>query len=372
MIPLSKPAIGKEEMQLVQKVFSSNWLGQGEFVEQFENRIKNYLNVQNVIAVNNCTSGLHLSLDSIGVGDGDEVIVPSQTFAASIQAIIATGASPVFCEISPSDFNVDISDIENKITSKTSAIMPVHMYGIPCNMDAILEIANKHNLIVIEDAAHAFGSEYNGKMIGSFGHITCFSFDPIKNITCGEGGAICLQDNDLASLLIKKKNLGIDRDGWVRNTENSDLAYQVTTKGFRYHMSNINAAIGLAQFEKIEAFKNRKQEIIRQYNEAFKSLPEIRILNWNLSDTFPFSYGLRILNGRRDRLMKYLNTKGVQTRINYIPNHLQPAFRTNISLPVTEQVYNEMISLPLFFDLSKKDLNYIIDSVLTFFDKSQV
>ena len=187
---VSRPSIGQEELKEVEKVFSTGWLGLGSTVFDFENKLKDYLGVKHVLAVNTGTTALHIALDAFGIKEGDEVIVPSLTFCASIQVITALGARPVFCEINPDNLNMDITDVSKRITIKTKAIMPVHYCGQACDMDALMEIGKNHNIAIIEDAAHAFGSSYKGKKIGSFGDATCFSFDPIKNLTCGEGGRL--------------------------------------------------------------------------------------------------------------------------------------------------------------------------------------
>ena len=192
-LPVSRPSIGQEEIKEVEKVFSTGWLGLGSTVFEFENKLKDYLGAKHVLAVNTGTTALHIALDACGIKEGDEVIVPSLTFCASIQVITALRAVPVFCEINPDNLNVDVTDVRKKITQKTKAIMPVHYCGNACDMDALMEIGKKHKIVIVEDAAHAFGSSYKGKKIGSFGDATCFSFDPIKNLTCGEGGGwFCL------------------------------------------------------------------------------------------------------------------------------------------------------------------------------------
>ena len=185
MLPVSRPSIGQEELKEIEKVFSTGWLGLGSTVFDFENKLKEFLGAKNVLAVNTGTTALHIALDAFGIKDGDEVILPSLTFCASIQVVTALGARPVFCEIYPDNLNMDVSDVKKKITKKTKAIMPVHYCGQACDMDALMDIGRNSNIAIIEDAAHAFGSSYKGKKIGSFGDATCFSFDPIKNLTCG-------------------------------------------------------------------------------------------------------------------------------------------------------------------------------------------
>lgn len=369
MIYPSKPSIGKEELDQVQKVFDSNWLGMGDFVSKFETEIEKYIGNGIAIAVNSGTSALHLALETIGIEKGDEVIVPSLTFCASVQVVTALGAIPIFCEVNLNDLNVDIEDIKSKISSKTKAIIPVHYCGIASDMDSLIEIKNDLGIHIIEDAAHAFGSLYNGKKIGSFGDICCFSFDPIKNITCGEGGAIIVNDEELAGLIRKKRVLGIDKDGWQRYTENGLGYYDVSTQGFRYHMSNINAAIGLAQLTKIDSFYRKKTSIVQLYNLRLSKIKYISILDWNLSETFPFAYVIRVTNGHRDYLAKHLLDNNIQTAINYIPNHLQSFFKTNDKLPITEQIFSEIITLPLYNNLITSEVEYVIECIERYFNE---
>lgn len=367
MLPVSRPSIGVEELEEIKKVFDTGWLGLGSTVYEFENKIKEYLGAGNVIAVNSGTNALHVALDAFDIGEGDEVIVPSLTYCACIQVITALKARPVFCEIDPETLNVDIEDVEKRITPETKAIIPVHYCGNACDMDTLLNIGKDRNIRIIEDAAHAFGSSYKGKKIGSFGDATCFSFDPIKNITCGEGGAVVLSDDSIAELIRRKRILGIDKDTWKRYKNERSWFYEVTTQGYRYHMSNINAAIGLAQFKKLDVFIERKTKIVKSYNEQFKDLGGIKLLDWNLDNTAPFTYIIRVLDGKRNELMDFLQERGIGTGIHYIANHTQPFFKKFVgSLPVTEKICGEILTLPLYFDMTDRDINLVIESVQEF------
>ena len=369
-LPVSRPSIGQEELKEVEKVFSTGWLGLGSTVFEFENKLKDYLGAKHAITVNTGTTALHIALDAFGIKDGDEVIVPSLTFCASIQVITALGARPVFCEINPDNLNIDVSDVKKKITKNTKAIMPVHYCGQASDMDALMEIGKKNNIVIIEDAAHAFGSSYKGKRIGSFGDATCFSFDPIKTLTCGEGGAVALSDDKVAEIIRTKRILGIDKDTWHRYRNERAWFYEVTTQGYRYHMSNINAAIGIAQFKKIESFIHRKKEIVQKYNDAFMNIDGIKILLWNLKETAPFTYIVRVLNSAREDLIAFLKGKGVGSGIHYIPNHLQPFFQPfAMPLPVTEQLGEEILTLPLYYDMTDEQVSTVIEAVSNFFNR---
>jgi len=367
MIPVSRPSIGDEELAEVKKIFKSGWLGLGSTVFEFENVLKEYLGARNVIAVNTGTTALHIALDAFGIAEGDEVIVPSLTFCASVQAITALRAIPVFSEVNPDTLNIDVNDVRKKITFKTKAIMPVHYCGNACDLDSLLSIGKDNNILIIEDAAHAFGSSYKGKKIGSFGDVTCFSFDPIKTITCGEGGAVVLSDDAISEEIRRKRILGIDKDTWHRYKNERSWFYEVTTQGYRYHLSNINAAIGLAQLRKLDMFINKRKKIVQTYNEAFKELPGIKILNWDLNETAPFTYIIRVLDGKRDEMVNFLKDRGVGTGIHYIPNHIQPFFSAYARpMPLTESLWGEILTLPLYYDMTEGEVDSVIQSVTAF------
>ncbi|HTB22801.1 MAG TPA: DegT/DnrJ/EryC1/StrS family aminotransferase [bacterium] len=367
-IPVSKPSTGALEAGAVAEVLSSGWLGFGKQVLNFEERLRSLFDGRETVAVSSGTAALHLALESAGITAGAEVIVPSLTFCATIQAIRAAGATPVFCEVEPETLNLDVGDVARKVTARTRAIVPVHYCGIPADMDRLLELSERHGTVLVEDAAHAFGSTHRGRRIGSFGQITCFSFDPIKNITCGEGGAIVTSDPAVAALARKKRVLGISRDRWQRMGAQDEWRYQVETVGWRYHMSNISAAIGLVQLDRMEQFKARKLEILARYNQAFRPLTGLRLLKWPIDDVFPFTYVVRVLRGRRAGLMAWLRERGVDSGVNYIPNHLQPQFAPySIPLPVTEGLYEEILSLPFYADLKAEDQERVIQAVNEFF-----
>ncbi|UCD54934.1 MAG: DegT/DnrJ/EryC1/StrS family aminotransferase [Candidatus Omnitrophota bacterium] len=373
MIPIARPTIGKMELKNIEKVFKTRWLGMGSFVYEFEKKIESYLGVKHVVAVNTGTTAIHVALSSIGVGPGDEVIVPSLTFAGSVQPIVSLGARPVFCEIEPDTLNIDVVDAEKRITKKTRAILTIHYGGMPCDMDMLLKIGKKKKIRIVEDAAHAFGSLYKGKKIGNFGDIACFSFDPIKNLTCGEGGCVTTNNAELAALLRKKRLLGITRDTWMRYKNKRSWFYEIVTEGYRYHMSNINASIGIAQFKKFEKFIEKKKRIVKEYDDFFKYVKGIELLRRNYTESAPFNYTIRVSGSNRenirDRFIGYMAKRGISIGINYIPNHIQPFFRRfRKRLPVTEKVWKEIVSLPLYYDMTKAELKKVEYSVKRFME----
>lgn len=365
-LPLSRPSIGRCELKAVNKVFKSCWLGMGKEVFDFENSLKKLFNRKYAIAVTTGTSAIHIALDSIGLKRGDEVIVPSLTFTGSVQPIVLCGAKPVFCDVERETLNVSRRLIEKKITKKTKAIIIVHYGGLPCDMDEILKLGRAYRIRVIEDAAHALGSHYKNRLIGSFGDITCFSFDPIKIITCGEGGAVVLDDRKTGELVIKKRILGIDRDTWNRYKHKRSWFYSVKETGFRYHMSNINAAIGLVQLRKMGSFIKERCEIARCYDSGLGGTKNIQIIERDYLKVAPFNY--TVLAEKRDALMSYLERSGITTGINYMPNHIQPIFRSKkISLPNTEYLYGKIISLPLYAGMKRREAEYVIRKIKDFY-----
>jgi dTDP-4-amino-4,6-dideoxygalactose transaminase len=369
MIPVQRPYLGKEELEAVQKVFDTRWLGLGATTKEFEDKLREYTGVKHVIAVNTGTSALHLALESIDLNPDDEIIVPSLTFVASIQAIISSGARPVFCDVCPDTLNMNVQDVFRRVTARTKAIMPVHYGGLACEMDTLMSFTRDQNIRIVEDAAHAFGSSYKGRKVGTLGDLTCFSFDPIKNITCGEGGAVTTDNEDLYRRMIPKRILGIDNDTWSRYRGERHWFYEVVTPGYRYHLPNINAAIGLEQLKRMDVFRARKKAIVEQYDETLKDLSGVSLITHNLDETFPFFYIIRILEGKRDLLMNYLKDKGIGTGVHYIPNHIQPLFAEyRTSLPVTEQLYEEILTLPLYYEMTDDDVNTVIASISAFFE----
>lgn len=365
-MPIARPTIGDEELEGIKKVFATHWLGMGSFVYEFEKAIQSYIGVKYAIAVNTGTTAIHLALASLGIGKGDEVIVPSLTFAGTIQPIINLGARPIFCEVEPDTLNLDLSDAEKRITRKTRAIIIVHYGGTACDMDRVLKIGKKHNIKVVEDAAHAFGSSYKKRKIGSFDSLACFSFDPIKNLTCGEGGCVTTNSARLAETLRRKRLLGISKDTWMRYKNKRSWFYEVVTEGYRYHMSNINAAIGLAQFKKLDGIIERKRDIVEKYDDLLKDVKGVILLKREYQNLSPFNYTIR-LKSRRDRFIKYMEERGMSVGIQYIPNHIQPFFKKFAKrLPVTEKIWKEIASLPLYYDMTDADIERVVSSTRDF------
>lgn len=364
LIPVSRPSLGEDELASVKTVFDSGWLGLGSQVLEFEQALQTFTGAKHAVCTNTGTTAIHLALDAIGIGRGDQVIVPSFTFVATIQAITQTGAKPVFCDIHADDLNMDARDAKRLVTKKTKAILPVHYRGIPCDMDTIHTLAQENNLYVVEDAAHAFGSSYKKKKIGSFGEIACFSFDPIKNISCGEGGAVVFNDDALLEIVQQKRILGIDKDTWSRYRNERSWFYDVVTQGYRYHMSNISAAIGLNQIKKYDRMNNRKIAVAKRYDAAFKGLDNLTLLRTDgYKDIGLFVYIVKVNKGRNE-LMDHLAKHGVASGIHYIPCHRFSLYKKlKHDLPVTDEIYDQILTLPLFPDITDAQVDTVISAV---------
>lgn len=267
------PKIEEAEIQEVVASLRSGWLGTGSKVARFENDFAQYKNVSGAVALNSCTAALNLSILAAGIGPGDEVITTALTFCATVNAIIHAGATPVLADVEADTMNIDPLDIEHRITARTRAILPVHFAGRPCNMDAIMAVANKHGLKVIEDCAHAIETEYHGQKTGTFGDFGCFSFYVTKNIVTGEGGmVIARREEDLNRIKILGLH-GMDKDAWKRFSDEGYKHYQVVECGYKYNMMDLQAAIGIHQLKRIEAYWQRRREIWGQYDAAFRNLP---------------------------------------------------------------------------------------------------
>lgn len=362
-IRLAKSSIGSEEIELVTKVLKEEYLGMGKYVQMFEKELENYFR-RRVVAVNTGTAALHLSYQAIGLREGDEVLVQSLTYLATFQAIHATGAIAIPCEVNKNTFTIDLNDAKKKITGRTKAITPVHYSGNPGNLDDIYNFANDHNLRVVEDAAHAFGSTYKERLIGSFGDICCFSFDGIKNITSGEGGAIVSNDELFMERIKNLRLLAVNKDTVKRYNGARSWDPEVEEQGWRYHMSNIMAAIGIEQLRKFPERKEYKKKLVDLYYSRLRENPKIVLLEADYNEVVPHLFVIRV--NERDFVREVLQNYGIQTGIHYKPNHLLEYFKrfNSQKLPVTEEIYSEIMSIPLHYDLSTEEVCFICEKIL--------
>lgn len=366
-IRLSKSSISEEEQLAVSDVLAKEYLGMGEVTREFEVAIANYLGINDnqVATVNTGTSALHIALSVIDIQPGDEVLVPSLTYVASFQAISALGAIPVACEVLPNTLFLDPIDVRSKITSKSKAIMPVH-YASSCKgIEDIYTIATEFNLRVIEDAAQAFGSVHNGKKVGSFGDIICFSFDGIKNITCGEGGAVISSDLSVIEKIRDARLLGVIKDTEKRYLGQRSWDFDVEEQGFRYHLSNINAAIGKVQLSRINEFRDKRQKIAEKYVVELSFLKGVNVLDFYFSEIMPHIFVIKSLN--RNELREYLLAKNIEVGIHYKPNHMLDKYKTDVVFPVTNAIYEQILTLPCHYDLTDNEQQYIIQSIRDFY-----
>lgn len=373
-LPFALPEIGCEEIEEVTSVLKSGWLTTGPKADLFEKSFAQGVGCGTALAVNSATAGLHLALEALGVGHGHEVITTPYTFTASAEVIRYLGANPVFVDIDPLTLNIDPQKIEDAITPRTRAILPVHIAGQSCDMDSIVQIAKKHNLKVVEDAAHALPCTYKGKRIGSIGDATVFSFYVTKPLSTGEGGMVTTNSETVARRIKTMRLHGISRDIWDRYTSNKPKwFYEVVEPGFKYNMSDIMAAIGIQQFRKIDRFQNRREEIALQYNEAFSDLPmqtpsvanPSDIHSWHL---YIIQLELENIQINRDVFIEKMAERGIGTSVHFIPLHLHPYWRKQYKLkpvhyPIALDCYLRAVSLPIYTKMTDNDVGKVVAAV---------
>jgi len=366
-IRLSKSSISQAEKDAVLAVLNKEFLGMGEDVMLFEKEIQEYLQTSmEVVCVNTGTAALHLALSCLNIGEGDEVIVPSLTYVASFAAISATGAKAIACEVNPKTLFIDAKDAALKISSKTKAIMPVHYASNSEGIKDIYTLAKQYNLRVIEDAAQAFGSKRDDAFVGQQGDIICFSFDGIKNITSGEGGAVLSNDKAFIQRLQDGRLLGVKKDTQKRFSGQRSWDFDVEHQGFRYHMSNIMAAIGREQLKKISLFRKKRQYIALEYIKLLSDIDEICFLDFDYKSILPHIFVIKVQ--KRDKLREYLLSKNIECGIHYKPNHLLTLYKTSYSLPVTEMICEEILTLPCHYDLTQEEQLRVITTIKEFYE----
>lgn len=366
------PQMGLDTAQHVVAALDMRWLGMGSLVKEFEDRIAAFLEVgdRKVITTNTGTAAIHVALLAAGVGPGDEVITPSFNYVADHQAVRMTGADVVMCDIKEPELGIDCEKAEALITKRTKAIIPLHFAGIPCDQRSVYDLAKKHGLRVVEDACHAFGTRIGGRRIGSYGDIACFSFDPVKLITSVDGGAVVVNSEQELEHLRHYRQLGVDKDTLARYKNSRGWEYDVVDKGFRYHLTDIAASVGISQIKQAEQFIASRQEVCRRYSEAFGRLEGACVLASDFTDIAPFIYSLRVLNGRRNDLIDHLGRRNVESGIHFISAHKLTYFRDarHGDLSVTEKVVGEVITLPLHSNMREDFVARVIEGVTSFFD----
>lgn len=370
-IPVFKPLIEAEELQASRKSLEMGWLGMGSYVSKFEERIKEFIEATHryVVAVSTGTAALHLGLLVAGVGPGDEVISPSFNNIADFQAILATGAEPVLCDINNDTLCIDLEKAEELVTPRTKALIVMDYDCILCDHNRVAEFADKYNIRVIHDAAHVFGSKYEGKTIGSFSDICMFSFDPVKTITCIDGGALVIRTKEELKMIHEMRLIGMGQSSSVMYQNQRAWTYDVKRVGFRYHMANLHAAIGLAQLDKIEKISQSRQDIGRYYNEKLSQIPEVTVPKTDFEDITPFLYYIRVPENKRDALRAHLKNQGIDTGIHWQPGHWFTLLKNcrKGDLSVTDRVGKEILSLPFHSCMSNESVKRVIKGIESFF-----
>jgi perosamine synthetase len=369
-LPFHKALIEEEEISAVLGVLKSGWLTTGPRVLEFEAAFARYTGAGHSLAVNSCTAALHLALAAIGLAEGDEVILPTMTFAASAEVVLYFKARPILVDCQSESFHADPEQILRAISSRTRAILPVHFAGSPCDMDSILDLARNHDLSVIEDAAHALPSSYKGKRIGTLGDMTCFSFYATKTLTTGEGGMVTTENPEYAERMRLLSLHGISKDAWRRYTAEGSWRYDILEAGYKYNLTDLQAALGLAQLAKCDQMRARRVAIAERYNEALACLDAFAIPAtphdgehaWHL---YVIQVNQSALSIGRDRVIEELNTRGIGTSVHFIPLHLHTLYRENFGyrsgqFPNAEKHFERAISLPIYPGMSSDDVDRVI------------
>lgn len=368
-MPYFQPAIGEDEIREVVHTLNSGWLTMGAKTIEFEQLLAKYIGAKHAIALNSCTAALHLSLIALGIGKGDEVITTPFTFASTGNVIVQVGAKPVFVDIEKDTYNIDPERIREAITPQTRAMVPVHYAGQPCDMNPIVEIAQEHDLYVIEDAAHAIGAEYKGRKIGTFGDTTCFSFYATKNMTTGEGGAITTNDDRLADKFRVLRLHGINKDAWKRYAAGGSWYYEIEDCGWKYNISDIQAALGIPQLRKLDKSIETRRKYVGIYNKEFRNLGGI-VIPYERTDVKHVYCLYPILLKKLDRneFVETMKGKGIGCSVHFIPLHLHPFYREKFGFkkgdfPNAEWVYEREVSLPLYPKMNEEAVWRVVATV---------
>lgn len=371
-LPFGRPDLGEEEIAAVTDVVRSAWIGMGPRTLEFENAFADYVGADHAVALGSCTAALHLSLLASDVGPGDEVITSGLTFAATVNAILATGARPVLVDVDRRTLNLDPAAVEAALTERTRAILPVHFGGLACDMASLGAIARRHDLRIVEDAAHAVGAEVDGRRVGGLGHPACFSFYPNKNMTTGEGGMVTLEDPAMADALRVLRLHGLGVDGWKRYASKQLVPSVVTRHGWKYNMTDLQAALGLVQLRRLDGFQARREEMARHFDEAFADLPVDRQVRPDDASGGRHALHLYVLLPRleeltvgRDEVVLALRAENVGAAMHYPAMHHHPFYREELGiargdLPNADWVTERTLSLPMSPSMSDRDRDAVI------------
>ena len=372
-LPIAVPWVGEREKALVLEALESGWITTGPRTLELARGIAELAGAKHAVCVNSATGALHLALEALGIGDGDEIITSTWTFAASVNVIEHVRARPVLVDVEPDTLNLDPRAVEAAITPRTRAILTVDFGGHPCEYDALQALARKHDLRLVDDAAHALGAAYRGRPVGSLADVTAFSFYATKNLSTGEGGAAVTDDEALAERIQLLSLHGMSRDAWKRYSDTGSWYYEVVAPGWKYNLSDVLAAIGVGQLERFEEFQARRVALVERYRTAMADIPEVRLPSsrehvthaWHL---FPIALELERLTIDRARFIQELRAENIGTSVHFIPIHRHPHFRDSLGLvpesfPVAEDAYARAITLPLFPRMSDRDVDDVAEAV---------
>jgi len=378
-LPYALPLIEEDDIAGVVDSLRSGWIAKGPKTMEFEKQFAEYVGAKYAVALNSCTAALHLGLVAADIREGDEVLTTPMTFASSANVVIHTGAKPVFVDIDPVTMNIDTKKIREKISSRTKAIIPVHMAGHPCDMEEIMAIAGEHNLFVLEDAAHAVYTQYKGKMIGSIGDATAFSFYATKNLVTGEGGMVTTNDEALYNKISVLSTHGMSRNAWNRYAATGSWYYEILSPGYKDNMSDIMAGLGLSQLAKLERMQGIRRELAEYYNAEFGKIPELEVPverdyarhAWHL---YIIKLNLDKLSIDRGSFVEELKEENIGTSVHFIPLHMHPYYRDTYGykpgdFPVAEGVFERIISLPLYPKMNMQDATDVVDAVRRVVDR---
>ena len=371
MLPYGRQWVDETDVQAVVEVLRSDWLTTGPKVREFEQRVAEYVGAGEAVAVNSGTAALHVAAFAAGIGPGDEVITTPLTFAASANCVLYVGGRPVFADVCADTLNIDPEDVVRKIMPRTKAIITVDFTGQPCDYESIRALAGQYGLVIIEDAAHALGAEYNGQRIGTFNELTTFSFHPVKHVTTGEGGMVVTNDPDLAAKMRTFRTHGITAD-FRQRAEDRSWVYEMVALGYNYRLPDINCALGLAQMSKLNEWLARRREIAARYTEAFAQMPEVDVPlvlagtnpAWHL---YVIELNLERLRVGRKEVFTALRAENIGVNVHYIPVYWHPYYRQlgyeKGLCPVAEAAYERLISLPMFPAMTDEDVEDVITAI---------
>lgn len=379
-IPFHRPYMTEDEVNAACEAIRNGWLTMGLKTIEFENKFRDYLGVKEAVAVNSGTAALHLAFKCLEPDQGDEVIMPAMTFTSTAEVVRYFNAVPVFADIDKETHLIDINDIEHRITKKTRAIIPVHFSGQPADMKEIMDIAKRHHLFVIEDAAHSFPALYMDKNIGTIGDFTCFSFYATKTLCTGEGGMVTTENPEWAENIRMLRLHGISKDAWKRYTNEGSWEYDVFEAGYKYNPTDITSAIGLEQLKKIDIMNSMRAGVADKYNRAFSNEEGIilykikgdRTTSWHL---YPLKLNINILKISRDEFIEEMKKRGISVSVHFIPLYRFSYYKkmgfNAADYPESEWVFNRTVSLPIYPGMSEKETDYVIDNVLDIIRKNR-